>query len=61
MIGCNFDGISDAGKIDLSVPLDKFSGMNGKQTVLSAVNVNPDFFGVINEKFRPVICADFHL
>ena len=61
MIGCNFDWISDGGEIDLSVPFDKFSGMSGEQTVLSAVKVNPNFFGVINEKIRPLICADFHL
>jgi hypothetical protein len=27
---------------------------------LSVIEVNLKYFGLVNEKIRPVICADFH-
>ena len=60
MIGGDFFGIGDGGEIDLLVPLDKFSGMIGKQTAVTAVNINSKGLGLVNEKIRPWDCANFH-
>ena len=61
MIGGNVFRIGDGGEIDLLVPLDKLSGMIGKQTNVSAVNINSKSLGLVNEKIRPLGCANFHL
>ena len=55
MMGCNCDWIGHGGKVDFLGPLDQFSGMDGKQMNLNTVKVNLNRFGLVNEKFRPVI------
>ncbi len=49
MLGRNSYRVSDGGDVDLLGPLDKFNGMDGKQSVLSAIEFNINCFGMVNE------------